>query len=113
MARESFVFDRETMELVPRDEFYARRPHPARSDVAAPRIIRDYIEPGVCQVDGKVYDSRSRLQRAYDEYTARTGQKVMTVSDGDYRDFTAPVEHPVEEKAIDTAIKTALEKHAA
>lgn len=113
MARESYVFDTSINRLVPKHEFYARRPRPARSDVPAPLVIRDSIEPGVCQIDGKVYDSKSRLQHAYAEYEARTGQKVMTVSDGDYRDFTAPVEHPVEEKAIDTAIKGALEKHAA
>lgn len=37
----------------------------ARSDVSAPMIIADHMEPVQSQLDGKMYDSKSRLRATY------------------------------------------------
>lgn len=113
MPRESFVFCPETQRLVPKHEYRARTPRPARSDLPCPMISRDYMAPGVCQIDGKTYDSKSALSHAYREYESRTGQKLETVGDADLPYLTRDVEQPLDKAGIQSAIKTAMEKHAA
>lgn len=112
MARESFIFDPVTSTLIPKGEFRVRQHIPARGDFPLPMLQRDSIEPGVCQIDGKVYDSKSALHRAYGEYEARTGHRLSVVADSDIKDFTTETPQVADEKAIETSIKTALERHS-
>jgi hypothetical protein len=112
MPRESFVFDRETNEMVPRQIFYARKPRPARSDLSAPLIMSDQISAGKSQLDGRIYDSRSALMQSYRDYEARTGKQVEVVGDQVHHLMKyADEPSPPDEKAIDAAITHALEKH--
>ena len=75
-------------------------------------IRTDAIEPGVSQLDGKTYDSRSALFRSYDEYSARTGKAVEVVGDQIHH-LTRDAPEVADEKAIDAAIKRSLEINAA
>lgn len=61
MPRESYVYDRETRELVPAQEYYAKQQKGVkRSSVASPMIMRD-IQPFLnVAVDGKEITSRSQ-----------------------------------------------------
>lgn len=112
MARESYVFDPVLMKLVPKHEYRARQPAPARSHLPAPLIMSDAIQGGVSQVSGRYHESRSTLMQDYRDYEARTGQKLEIVGDQTHH-IQPEAPPPPNEKAIDTAIKTALEKHAA
>jgi hypothetical protein len=62
MARESFVFDRATGELVDRDEFYARQPAPKRSGLAAPMIIGDTMPETQHPCTGEYLTSKSAFR---------------------------------------------------
>lgn len=64
MARETYVFDPVTCELVDRDTYYARKPAPKRSDLAAPMILSDNIEVK-SMVDGNIYTSKAALRASY------------------------------------------------
>jgi hypothetical protein len=59
MARESFVFDRATGELVDRDLFYARQPAPKRSGLAAPMVISDGMPDTQHPCTGQYMSSKS------------------------------------------------------
>jgi len=52
--RKTYVFDRTTLQLVPKDEFYARA-----QEVNAPMVIGD-IQPYQSQIDGSMISSRSQ-----------------------------------------------------
>lgn len=39
--------------------------HPARSNLPAPMLIRDCMEPTKSMLDGQIYDSKSRLRATY------------------------------------------------
>lgn len=62
MARARYVWDREAQELVPADEFYARQPARKTSDLPAPRIITDTMEPTFHPADGRFYDSKAKFR---------------------------------------------------
>lgn len=112
MARESYIFDPVTMKLVPKGEYQRSKPAPARSDLPSPLIASDSMPPGQSQLDGKIYDSRSALMRSYRDYEARTGKEVTVVGDQVHH-LKPDTPAPPDEKAIDRAIKHALEKHDA
>ncbi len=64
MMRGTWVYDQISGELVPKDEYYARRPAAKRGTVAMPMLIRDCIEVK-SMTDGKTYTSKAALRRAY------------------------------------------------
>lgn len=64
MTRGTWVFDRETGDLIPKDEFYARQPARKRSHLACPHIASDTIELR-SMVDGKTYTSKAALRQSY------------------------------------------------
>jgi hypothetical protein len=64
VTRGTWVFDRASGELVPKDEFYARQPARKRSHLACPHIATDTIELQ-SMVDGKVYTSKAALRQSY------------------------------------------------
>lgn len=45
----------------------AERPPPKRSNLAAPRLASDHMEPVQCQATGIWHDSKSALRRGYKE----------------------------------------------
>ena len=65
MARETFVFDPASGELVERDTYYSRQPAPKRSHLPCPRICIDTMAPVQSMLDGKMYDSKSALRATY------------------------------------------------
>lgn len=107
MARESYVYHPETGELVPKHLY--RRPPPARSDLPMPMIRSDSIAPGRSQLDGRTYDSLSALKASYRDYEARTGKQVEIVGDQVHH-LTREAPEAADERAIDAAIKSALER---
>lgn len=81
MARETWVYDPETGEMVPKAEY--RR----KQDVAdAPALHRDDMAPMRSMLDGKIYESKSVYQRSINEHNARTGADVRIVGN----DWTRP-----------------------
>ncbi len=64
-TRGSWIYDKETGELVERSEFYARQPAPKRSRLSCPLIMGDSMEPVQSMLDGKMYDSKSALRATY------------------------------------------------
>jgi hypothetical protein len=69
----SWVFDRDSGELVPSGQFYARKfSGVARSDVPCPRIVSDCIELQ-SMADGKTYTSK----RAYYDSLKRSGHEIV------------------------------------
>lgn len=64
MKRGTWVFDRETGKLIPKDEFYARQPARKRSNLPCPQLIRDCIELR-SMVDNKIYTSKAALRQSY------------------------------------------------
>lgn len=66
MIRGTWVYDPDTGQLVPKDEFHSRKPAPKRGTVASPMLIRDCIEVK-SMVDGQIYTSKSALRRSYRE----------------------------------------------
>lgn len=113
MARESYVFDPVSGDLVPKHLFRSRESAPTRSALPSPRIMSDSISGGVSQVSGKYHDSRSSLMQDYRDYEARTGQKIEVVGDQTHHIIADATPAAPNEKAIDASIKLALEKHAA
>lgn len=62
-----WVFDRSIGQLVPADEFYARKyATVATSDLPCPMIQTDGIEIK-SMVDGQIYTSKAALRRSYRE----------------------------------------------
>jgi len=60
MARESYVWDRELRDLVPAEEYYAKKAKGVkRSGLPAPQVMRDIQEFRNVAVDGAVITSRS------------------------------------------------------
>jgi len=49
--------------LVPAEEYV--RPTPKRSLLPAPHLLRDEMPPVQSMLDGKLYDSKSRLRQTY------------------------------------------------
>jgi hypothetical protein len=49
--------------LVPAEEYV--RPTPNRSLLPAPHLMRDEMSPVQSMLDGKLYDSKSRLRKTY------------------------------------------------
>ena len=49
--------------LVPAEEYV--RPTPNRSSLPAPHLLRDEMPPTQSMLDGKLYDSKSRLRQTY------------------------------------------------
>lgn len=112
-TRGTFVFDQDLGRLVPKHEYRHRNPRVVqRSSFPSPMVISDSIDPGMSQLDGKVYDSRSALFRSYGDYEARTGKRVEIVGN-DTAELMRETPQVADEKAIDSAIKHALEVHAA
>lgn len=69
----SWVFDRESGELVPSGKFYARKyMRVARSDVPFPNVVSDSIELK-SMADGKMYTSK----RAYYGHLKATGHEIV------------------------------------
>lgn len=64
MIRGTWVFDKATGELIPKDEFHARQPARKRSHLACPNIVTDAIEVK-SMVDGQVYTSKRALRQSY------------------------------------------------
>lgn len=64
MARETYVFDQATGELVDRDAYYSRKASAKRSNLSAPMVIGDCVEVK-SMVDGKVYTSKAALRQSY------------------------------------------------
>lgn len=64
MARETYVFDPQTGELVDRDEYYSRKAPAKRSSLCAPMIMSDGIEVK-SMVDGEIYTSKAALRQSY------------------------------------------------
>lgn len=62
MARESYVYDREKRELVPADEYYAKKARGVKRStvVAAPMVMRDIQPFRNVAIDGKEISSRSQ-----------------------------------------------------
>ncbi len=65
MARESYVFDPASGEVVESAIYYARQPAPKRSHLPCPLIMGDSMDPVQSQLDGKFYDSKSALRATY------------------------------------------------
>lgn len=64
MARETYVFDPVSGELLGRDAYYSRQTAPKRSNLAAPMIMSDSVEVK-SMVDGKIYTSKAALRQSY------------------------------------------------
>jgi hypothetical protein len=62
MARESYVFDRATGQLVDRDEYYARQSAPKRSGLACPMVISDTMDAVQHPCTGKFMTSKSAFR---------------------------------------------------
>jgi hypothetical protein len=62
-----WIWDRKLQEMVPADEFYARKYEGvAVSHLPCPMLISDYTEVK-SMVDGNIYTSKSSLRRSYRE----------------------------------------------
>jgi hypothetical protein len=81
MARETWVIDPETGDLIPKAEY--RRKEPAGN---APALHRDDMAPMKSMLDGQIYESKSAYQRSINEHNARTGADVRIVGN----DWTRP-----------------------
>lgn len=109
-----FVFDPESGEVVPKHLRRRSDAPSARSDLPRPFIRSDSIAPGISQLSGKMHDTMSGLKQDYREYESRTGKKVEIVGDQVdtlMRESDRP--EVADEKAVDAAIKTALEMQSA
>ena len=74
----SWVIDRDSGELVPKGQFYARKyASVPRSDVPCPRIISDNLDYMQSMADGKRYTSK----RAYYDSLKRTGHEIVAGMD--------------------------------
>lgn len=65
-----YVFDRDMMEFVPAETYYAREHNyreAMRGAHPAPRVIADTMDPVRSMLDGRYYDSKSTLRRTYRE----------------------------------------------
>lgn len=62
MARQSYVFDRASGELVDRDEFYARQPAPKRSGLPTPMVISDTMDAVQHPCTGAYLTSKSAFR---------------------------------------------------
>lgn len=63
-----WVYDRKTSELVPAEEYYARKHEGVQaSSLPRPMVISDYAGDVKSMVSGKFYDSKSALRREYKE----------------------------------------------
>lgn len=63
-----WVYDRKTSELVPAEEYYARKYEGVQvSHLPRPMVISDYAGDVKSMVSGKFYDSKSALRREYKE----------------------------------------------
>lgn len=112
-TRGTFVFDETLGRLVPKHEYRSRNPRVVqRSSFPSPMVISDAMCPGMSQLDGKIYDSKSALYRSYGDYEARTGKRVEIVGT-DTAELMRETPQVADEKGIDEAIKHALEVHAA
>jgi len=60
---ERFIWDARQERVVPADDY--QRPIPARSSIPAPMIASDCMEPVQSMLDGRMYDSKSRLRATY------------------------------------------------
>jgi hypothetical protein len=76
-----------------------------RSDLAAPMLIRDSMDPVKSMLDGKMYDSKRHLRRTY-----REGGVVEV---GDDKSYTDPerlrTQAPAERKRLKQASKKKIE----
>jgi hypothetical protein len=103
MPRESFVFDRASGQLVPRDEYYARRPAPARGSLPAPMVIGDNIELR-SMTDGQMYTSKAALRRAYRQ------QGYIEVGDAWDKQIPTPPKPKPDRKAIRDSVGKAFNR---
>jgi hypothetical protein len=63
-----WIFDRNTQELVPADEFYARKYQGVQvSELPGPMLISDCQPETKSMVTGKYHDSKSAMRREYKE----------------------------------------------
>lgn len=97
MIRGRWIYDYEKGELVDADEYC--RPNLKRSNLPAPGIIGDIMEPVQSMLDGRMYDSKSHLRRTY----KRAG--VLEVGNDPQRH--KPFQRPKPDKR---GIKTSIEK---
>jgi hypothetical protein len=65
VSRLHLIVHPETGKLVPADQYV--RPRGPRSHLPAPQVIGDVMDPVQSMLDGKLYDSKSRLRRTYRE----------------------------------------------
>lgn len=68
IERGRWIFDRARGELVPAEEFYARKHRGTQvSDLPCPTVISDYVDVK-SMVDGQMYSSKSALRRSYRQH---------------------------------------------
>lgn len=115
MARETYVFDEATGEVIPKRDYVRSQPASARSHLPRPMLMSDAIAGGISQVSGKYHDTKSGLMRDYADYEARTGEKLHIVGDQTHHlqadfDLSRPM---ADERAIEATIKQTLEGYGA
>ncbi len=100
MIRGKWIYDYSKGELV-EASLYHRTP-PKRSNLPAPGLIMDTMEPVQSQLDGKFYDSKSHLRKTYRE----AGVQEVGNDPARHKPFVKP-------KPDRKAIRTSVEKAAA
>jgi hypothetical protein len=89
--------------LVPADQYV--RPRGQRSHLAGPQVIGDTMEPVQSMLDGKLYDSKSRLRETY--RAAGVTEVGNDSSIVDPKPFKKP---PVDRSAIRASVSKAFSK---
>ncbi len=100
MIRGRWIWDERINQLVEASEY--RRSPPKRSNLPAPGLIMDTMEPVQSQLDGKFYDSKSHLRKTYRE----AGVQEVGNDPARHKPFVKP-------KPDRKAIRTSVEKAAA
>lgn len=77
---------------------------PARSDLSAPMIIHDNIQPIRSMADGKVYTSKAAMRQSYMPSGNPDGKRYIEVGD------EAPTQRAAKPKPDRKAIKETVEK---
>lgn len=108
-------FDKELGVWLDEEEYAFRKAIPQqlskRSDLPAPMLMNDSMEPVQSMVDGKYYDSKRRLRETYKPSGNKEGKRFVEV--GDDRSITNPKpfrpQRP-DRKEIKAAVRTAFSK---
>lgn len=100
---ERFIYDRFQGCLVPAEEY--RRPVSCRSFFPSPMIASDTMSPVQSMLDGKMYDSKSRLRETY------RAAGVDEVGNDPAR-FRKPAPHKPDRASIRQSIQKAVSRLA-